>query len=294
MSRDGAHEALRESLAAASLDALAADETAAVLAHVASCEACGAELAALRDATASLALLAPESRVDAVRCDRIRARLLARTAADRHVRLSPASPVSPRTVESRDSTTARPEFAGRGRRSRATWLAVAASVALVASAGALYTVARERAELRAALAQSATRSATASARLDDAAARLARAQRTLSALTGPSVRVVELTTAGTKEPVARMFWERSTGTWTMFAHHLREPATGKTYQLWLVTRDAKISAGTFMPNADGTAVVSATYALRDPLQAIAVTIEPTGGVAQPTGPIVILGAAGAE
>lgn len=289
---EGRHAELRDSLAAAALDALPARERDAVLAHAASCEECGLELAALRDATAALATLAPAARVDAVRGDAIRTRLLARTAADRRLRMGPASPASPGGVVAREAGAPRPLSIERGRWSRPAWVAMAASVALAASVGALYAVARERSDLRAALAASDRESAAASARLDDAAVSLGRLQGTISSLTGPSVRVVELTTAGTKQPVARMFWDRSTNTWTMFAHNLRQPASGKTYQLWLVTRDAKISAGTFLPNAGGSAMVSAQYALRDPLQAIAVTIEPTGGVPQPTGPIVIIGAAG--
>lgn len=291
---EGRHADLRESLAAAALDALPASERDAVLAHAATCAECGPELIALRDAAGALSSLAPTARVDAVRCDAIKTRLLARTAADRRLRLGSATPASPGGGVAREAAAPPPRSVNRGRWSRPAWVALAASIALAASVGALYTVARERADLRLALADSDAESAAAGARLDDAAVSLGRLQGTISSLTGPSVRVVELTTAGTKQPVARMFWDRATNTWTMFAHHLRQPATGKTYQLWLVTRDAKISAGTFLPNANGNAMMSATYALRDPLQAIAVTIEPTGGVPQPTGSIVIIGAAGAE
>jgi len=58
-----------------------------------------------------------------------------------------------------------------------------------------------------------------------------------------------------------------------------------------VTAGAKISAGTFAPGINGEAIVRAVYPLsRDSLKAVAVTDEPAGGVAQPTGPFVIIGA----
>jgi anti-sigma-K factor RskA len=67
------------------------------------------------------------------------------------------------------------------------------------------------------------------------------------------------------------------------AHRLPAPAAGRAYQLWLVTASAKISAGTFSPDAGGDAVVRATYALpATALAAVAVTDEPAAGSAQPT------------
>jgi anti-sigma-K factor RskA len=62
--------------------------------------------------------------------------------------------------------------------------------------------------------------------------------------------------------------------------------------VWLVTPSAKISAGTFAPDSSGGARMQAKYALApDSLRAVAVTVEPAGGVPSPTGPIVIAGSA---
>jgi len=67
------------------------------------------------------------------------------------------------------------------------------------------------------------------------------------------------------------------------AHHIPMPKSGRTYQMWLVTPSAKISAGTFMPSRDGEVMMQANYALpKDSLAAVAVTDEPMGGSAQPT------------
>jgi anti-sigma-K factor RskA len=90
-----------------------------------------------------------------------------------------------------------------------------------------------------------------------------------------------------------MFWDPRTGRWTLVAHDLPALRTGRTYQLWIITTEGrKISAGTFAP-VGGNALVQAAYALPgNALGAIAVTEEPAGGVPQPTGEIVISGAAG--
>src|ERR1700722_5844177 len=75
------HDDASAALAAAALDALSAEEQAAVVAHAEQCPTCGPELAELRAAMASLSLAAPapETRgeVDA-RLARVRGRLMAR------------------------------------------------------------------------------------------------------------------------------------------------------------------------------------------------------------------------
>lgn len=114
----------------------------------------------------------------------------------------------------------------------------------------------------------------------------------LAAITGPSVSVMEMSATGVNAPTARMFWDRASNRWTVFAHGLARPKPGRAYELWLVTADRKIPAGVFKPAADGSAVFTATYALRpEELKAIAVTEEPEAGVPAPTGAIVLLGSA---
>jgi len=75
------------------------------------------------------------------------------------------------------------------------------------------------------------------------------------------------------------------------ALNLPQLAVGKIYQLWVVTKQAPVSIGTFEVAADGsvtgTMPISAEAAL-NPV-AVAVTIEPAGGVPAPTGPKVLVG-----
>ena len=89
-----------------------------------------------------------------------------------------------------------------------------------------------------------------------------------------------------------MFWNRATNDWTMVVYTMRPPKPGMTYQVWLITGAAKISAGTFQPDSTGHAFMQARYALdRNALKAVAVTEEPAGGMPSPTGPIVVAGSA---
>lgn len=63
---------------------------------------------------------------------------------------------------------------------------------------------------------------------------------------------------------------------------------GRTYQLWTIVRGAPVSHGVFALPADGRAQVLAP-APPGPIDAVAVTIEPAGGVPAPTGDKVLVG-----
>lgn len=88
---------------------------------------------------------------------------------------------------------------------------------------------------------------------------------------------------------ARAFWSRSRGM-VFTAAHLPPLPAGRTYQLWIVDGEMPIGAGLLEPGADGAVhtLVSPPRALSRPV-AFAVTIEPAGGVASPTGDKYLLG-----
>jgi anti-sigma-K factor RskA len=88
---------------------------------------------------------------------------------------------------------------------------------------------------------------------------------------------------------ARAFWSQSRGL-VFTASNLPALPSGRTYQLWIVTGDAPIGAGLLKPRADG--IVHAVFAApsdRSKAVAIAVTIEPEGGVPAPTGDKYLVG-----
>ena len=272
MSLEMTHDDVRAALAAEALDALDGDERDAVRAHLEGCPECRAELASLREAAAALALSAPYRPMERERSDRVRARLLARAAAD----AAPPPSAVPGVIPI--------ERARRPAGVQVGWLAAASSLLLLLAAGAYALRLRERVDTLASRAEVLERERGELAR------RLEERERTIAGLAGPGTRVIDLASTRQQAPSGRMFWDPRTDRWTFFAHNLPAVRPGREYQLWLITPAGPVGAGTFTPAANGEAKVEATYDLPpDQLRAVAVTEEPAGGVPQPTGEVLILG-----
>jgi anti-sigma-K factor RskA len=316
------------------LGMLPADEAEQLMEFVRTSPECQAELASLSAAARALDSSAPVASRDASLTRSMRDRLVARAATSlvadatgsvesdlgtvsrtptevQPLRLEPRTPNSVRRIPASasaaengatgaaergsDSDTATPvrrigqPVSPLGR--ILPWMAVAASGGfLLLQLNKNGTLAAERDAARVAL-KAATVSQT------QLAGKLASSDSLVNALTAASVSVVELVATGNQPPGgARMFWDRLANRWTMITHHMAPVPAGRTYQLWLVTTNAeKISAGTFNTDAKGRAVVQATYALgAASLAAIAITEEPAGGSPQPTGTILVAGAASSQ
>ena len=270
------HDDAREALEALALDVLDASERDAVMVHLASCATCQQELAALEQTAGELALAVAPLPMPGAQRDRMRARLLARAAADRASNDSFAAPA-------RADVTPILRATPRRVLGRTAWMAMAASVVAILGVGAFLQARRERDTLREALQTAATERGASGAAMDSLLTSLADKDRMIANLTGPQVKVMTLASASPTSPTGRMFWDQTHDAWTFVAHRVPMPKAGRTYQLWLVTPTAKISAGTFMPSPDGEVMMRATYALpKDSLAAVAVTDEPGGGSPQPT------------
>ena len=282
------HEQAREALEALALDALDTSERDAVMAHVAICATCRSELAALERTANELAYAATPLPMPPEQRDRIRARLMARAGADRVAREPLAAPPPPRveagSASARaDVTPLRPYTPVRRAPGPAAWMAMAAGLVAILGVGAFVNASRERAALREALLAARAANGTQLAVLDSLRASLASRERMITNLIGPQVAVMTLASTDPASPTGRMFWDQQHDAWTLVAHRVPMPKSGRTYQMWLVTPTAKISAGTFMPSPDGEVMMQATYALpKDSLAAVAVTDEPMGGSPQPT------------
>jgi anti-sigma factor RsiW len=288
MSEGMTHESAREALEALALDALDASEREAVMAHVATCATCQSELAALENTANELAYAAAPLPMPPAQRDRIRARLLARAAADRASQ-DPLAGVTPLRVEPTrgtppsDARPIRPPVSTRRTFGPAAWMAMAAGVVAVLGVGAFLNASRQRDALREALIAARATSGAQLAALDSLRSAVTSKDRMLANLTGPQVAVMTLASTVKAPPTGMMFWDQRHDAWTFVAHHVPMPKSGRTYQLWLVTPSAKISAGTFMPSTDGEVMMQATYAMpKDSLAAVAVTEEPGGGSPQPT------------
>ncbi|MEO5816341.1 MAG: anti-sigma factor [Gemmatimonadaceae bacterium] len=279
------HEQALQALEALALDALDADERVAVLAHVASCAICQQEVLSLQDTAAQLAYAVRPVSMSSAQRDRIRTRLVGRVVADR-AHTAEVHPSANSVILVPHPATA--AHAGRHwLESRASWLAMAATLVAAVSLATLYQVTKERDSIRVQYQAISERTGP----VDSLRVALDDRNRLIANLTGPQVAVVTLTSEGIRAPSARMFWDQSVNAWTFVAHNLPAPKTGRIYQIWLVTAKDKINAGTFSPNANGDAVVRATYNLpKDALAAVAVTDEPTAGSPQPTTTPIIVGA----
>ena len=269
-------DAFRDLLPMAAMDALSPEERVALNSHLATCAECARELAGLRDVSGSIAASLPSRPMTPERAALLRGRLMARAVADR----ANVAPIRSGTPGSRAPA------APPARRAPWGWLAAASLLVAVAAVGygasprapgvslvsALLHLHHENADLR---------------------KQLAEQKAIVEELTGPGVRVIDAAATSAREPYARMFWDQPANRWTFVAYNLPAAVPGHTYQLWLVTRDQrKVSAGTFTPDARGSALVRATYELpQDSLAAIAVTSEPAGGSAQPTTTPFLVGAA---
>jgi len=317
MSPEPMHDQVQAMLAGEALDALSDAERAQVQAHVAHCPQCAAELAALRDAAGALAFAAPARSLDAERAARLRARLVARAVADRDASgvdgtvrrdnalaadVSPA-PISASQAAEPSAVPVRSDHTAAGRPAQEStvipiasrrpgqgvWLALAASVVL------LLGLAGYAAALRSRVDALSRQVADTDQRETQLQASVAARDSALAGLTAREVKVIDLAATGGREPGGRMFWNRANDTWEFYGHNLPALPAGSEYELWLITPGRKIPAGTFSPSPDGQGRIAAKYALpADSLKAIAITVEPRGGLPAPSGPVVIVGAVETE
>jgi anti-sigma-K factor RskA len=97
--------------------------------------------------------------------------------------------------------------------------------------------------------------------------------------------------AGTDEaPKARLklAYDRHTGRAILFGYDLPPPPDGKTYQVWFIAGGKPVPGRIFSPDATGRGIWN-DQVPPDGREAsiFAVTLEPAGGVAAPTGPMVM-------
>ena len=82
---------------------------------------------------------------------------------------------------------------------------------------------------------------------------------------------------------ARVFLEPERRRAIVFFYNLPENAKDKSYQLWVIAGDKPKSAGVFDVTRSGNASISVeNLPVATEIKALAVTLEPRGGVAQPT------------
>jgi anti-sigma-K factor RskA len=288
---------LNEQAAAYALGVLSAEERIVFESHLSACDECAADVRSFGQVVAALAHAAP-SVVTPVNA---RSRVLARIA---YATPTPSDSAAPsesrpplriqehrRTAGTAESAAVKPSAAP----ARTPWLLAAAAVALAAGLGS-YVVSQRN---HIGTLEQRVRDETSRADLAEQQAAAARSAATLAAADERTVVVVlaasdlvRVELAG--QPVApqasaRAFWSRSRGL-VFTASNLPPLPAGRTYQLWFVTPEMPVDAGLLKPKFDGG--VNVVYAMPSGITrpvAIAVTIEPEGGVPAPTGDKYLVG-----
>jgi hypothetical protein len=115
------------------------------------------------------------------------------------------------------------------------------------------------------------------------------AQITSSVLAAPDLTRISLA-GGPAAPgaYAQVLWSRSRGL-VLSASRVPAPRQGATYQLWLLTSAGAVSAGLFAPDSAGraTLAIETPPSVLRPVVSAVVTLEPSDGRPQPTGPRVL-------
>jgi anti-sigma-K factor RskA len=176
--------------------------------------------------------------------------------------------------------------------------AVAAGVALLLAAGSFFTARRalrdaEEGARRASAQVDAmldARLAERDERLDGFAARLAGFEDALRRSREEGARAVSLAgEAAFGTASARVVVDRAGNQVLLLASRLPPAPPGRTYQLWVIVSGTPRSLGVFDVDPEGRAlhVESEPLGLADDEFSLAISVEPAGGVPQPTGPIVL-------
>jgi len=110
-------------------------------------------------------------------------------------------------------------------------------------------------------------------------------------LRDPSVQLALLTGLQPTPAVkAKMLWSPNASKGIFYCDWLPPLPAGKSYQLWVIGAKGPVSAGVFDPDPRGSAVVTVSrVSYQGGALQFAVTIEPRGGVPQPTGSMVLAG-----
>ena len=260
------HDELKELSGAYVLGALSDGERVEFERHLATCPECAAEVRELGTVASGLAVAVPQ--------------------------VDPPAALRARVLQAAGGGPARGAVVDPQVRRASTlpaWLALAASLAAVALG--LYTftlrarIDRLQAELRAATA----RAEGVERELRIARVSADRADQIARVLEAPDVRRIDLAGQATAPGAAgRAFWSPSQGL-VFTANNLPRPAPGRQYQLWVIPAGSKTPVSAGLLEGTGQTLTLVPPGTAAAIGAVAVSIEPAGGVLQPTGDIVLLG-----
>jgi anti-sigma-K factor RskA len=244
------------------LDALEGEERSSLEAHVAECAVCAGKLAEARGRVSLLALaakpVAPPSSV--------KAKLMQQVREENR----------PERVRAK----AREEERSVGLFGRWTLAWVGAAAVLAIATGLLWY---QNMKLDEKIQQAAKEAAAAQKKIETA-------QKLIEILQAPDSVMISLASADAPQATGKICYNARLGKLAC-STHLSAPPADKSYQLWLVPMAGDpVSAGLIAPNMISTDDMWITdVKAGTPAKAFAVTLEPAGGMPQPTGPKVLIG-----
>lgn len=152
---------------------------------------------------------------------------------------------------------------------------------------------RELYELRAAMEQQRLLVAAHAREVEQLRAALARQRGVIEVLTSPGLQVGYLHHAKLGVSTqGHVLWNERNKAWLFYAFGMPQPPEGKEYQVWFMTeKEGPVSAGLFSPDQTGTGQVLAAPPpkLFGKITAVAVTLEPAGGLPKPSGEMYLRG-----
>jgi anti-sigma-K factor RskA len=157
----------------------------------------------------------------------------------------------------------------------ARWILIAATVLLAFTSGYFYKQKADLARVRDDLLRER----------NSLSEELAVSRRQVDDIVSNRTRVIAMIGDETPQANAKVVWDMKEQQWAVYIFDLPAPPSDKDYQLWYVTKNAKINAAIFRTDSLGRTVLKLTLppdALAG-LAATAVTLEPRGGSPQPTG-----------
>lgn len=262
------HSDVKGNASAYVLDSLDADDRASFDAHLSECDDCAAEVRSLRRVAAALAHSVPQP----IPPPALRRRILESLTG------GPATHATPAAME----------------HSRRTWLPLAATLIVAVGAGIYATRLQVRvADLEARLQQALEQASAADRAVAATQGVSAELQASLGVLAAPDlVRIDLVGQSAAPQARGRALWSRARGM-VFTASSMPPLPEGRVYQVWVVTGPGPVSAGLLTPDLSGGGVTFyETPPDIPPPTAVAVTIEPAGGLSAPTGAFYLVGSPG--
>ena len=249
-------------LPAQALHALDAEDARRLEAHLATCAECRSQLSELQNAAAWLAFAAIEDKPVEPSLE-LRGRILAAARADR---------VKSNVVDLNQKR--------RAWITRQRWAAIAAGLVFAVLGTWLFVVWRQNQNAR-------NEVIRLNRQIQEAQAERDRLQEAIAFMTAPGTRMSELTGTAEMPGAHAMLAFDQSGRAILMAKGLPPPPAGKAYQLWFIT-GRPMPGKVFTTDSSGSGMLADHVPAEARASAVyAVTLEPAGGVPQPTGAIYL-------